>query len=503
MTPAPSIPRRFRPSRTALAFLLLAALVLIVRLVWGWWLTRELNARLDDARRRGHPVSLSDLTFPQVPDSENAWTLQSQAAALISVDSPRNSNLEYHDYPPYPPDWHKLAQASEQAHAQVFALARQARQRSAVQVRQELKTQHFMARLQYLNNPMGLANTLLDGAAYAHVKGDDVEALERVLDTLHLARSLRHHVQLDAQLVAFSMEAHACCTTRAIAPGLRLDADTHSLTRRKVRQLIEQLLDETSLAPRVRESMLVERLAILDFHNSVPRGTWWIRPLATHEILRANSNLEAMVKAVDCASSPQAKAVLRACGWQERGRGSDTSIAWLTIPRIEHLAPRYSRWFDRYPDDLSFLLERHFWIIADRRATVVSLACQLYRADHGRWPEQLNQLVPGYLAALPRDPFHADGPLGYLVLKGGLPSGGDRPLIYFDAGDTNWICGEPMYGWSGDTRDLPSHQKFTRQPRQYRDVARFIPPPSTKTVDDDPQETDAPGNEPQQKDDPH
>jgi hypothetical protein len=118
-------------------------------------------------------------------------------------------------------------------------------------------------------------------------------------------------------------------------------------------------------------------------------------------------------------------------------------------------------------------VEQYFRMLGERRATAVSLAARLYRADHARWPDRLDQLVPAYLPALPADPFHDDDrPLGYVVLKGALPGGGDRPLVFFDAGDVaeGAIDSEPMYDWQ---QPVPRVPRF--QIRQYRDLARWSP----------------------------
>jgi hypothetical protein len=52
---------------------------------------------------------------------------------------------------------------------------------------------------------------------------------------------------------------------------------------------------------------------------------------------------------------------------------------------------------------------------ASLRATEVVLALRLHQADHdGRLPETLDELVPAYLPAVPRDPFaRTDAPLCY------------------------------------------------------------------------------------------
>src|SRR5205085_1962188 len=42
---------------------------------------------------------------------------------------------------------------------------------------------------------------------------------------------------------------------------------------------------------------------------------------------------------------------------------------------------------------------------ATLRCGIVLLASERYRRAHGRWPQRLNDLVPGYLSKVPLDPF--------------------------------------------------------------------------------------------------
>jgi hypothetical protein len=123
---------------------------------------------------------------------------------------------------------------------------------------------------------------------------------------------------------------------------------------------------------------------------------------------------------------------------------------------------------------------------AEHRMLAMSLACQLYRADNGAWPASFEQLVSAYLPTLPTDPF-GDGkePLGYVLIKGGLPDGGDRPLVY-SRGDRVYVAGniakedlfyrldEPHYSfYVGDGSDLPTAKQ--KQGGQFRDVALWVP----------------------------
>src|SRR5207248_6726012 len=143
-----------------------------------------------------------------------------------------------------PANWMKRANASELAHGKVFALARQARQLSGVQIHDRLPVPWTPGKVGFLSNTRRLANTLSDGAFYAHVTGDDAEAVERIFDVLHIARSLRHDPILVTQLVAIGIDALAYDTIQTIAPGLNLTAGAHPATRRQIEQLIGQLLDE-------------------------------------------------------------------------------------------------------------------------------------------------------------------------------------------------------------------------------------------------------------------
>jgi len=196
---------------------------LIFRLGWGWWADRQLAAKQDEVRRRGDPVALADVSYPLLNDADNAWKFQIKAMMALNpaVDSPRSTNLEY-DGPPYSAQWMSIAAASEAAHGQAFALARAARAHPKAQFRRDLVTA-WPGYLGYLNSAKTLVNTLGDAAEYAHFTGDDDESVERFLDLLHLARSLRQDDFLMSQLVAIGTEALACCSIQNVAPELAGD----------------------------------------------------------------------------------------------------------------------------------------------------------------------------------------------------------------------------------------------------------------------------------------
>ena len=79
-----------------------------------------------------------------------------------------------------------------------------------------------------------------------------------------------------------------------------------------------------------------------------------------------------------------------------------------------------------------------------RDATLVAIALEQWRREHGRWPERLEQLVPKHLEAVPSDQFdgldlrylaRSEGPLLYSVGRDGLDEEGnpEKDLVLWDA----------------------------------------------------------------------
>jgi hypothetical protein len=480
-------------SRIFRAVVALLLLVLVVRLVWGWQTHRALAARLAELREAGQPVEVGDVVQAKVPNAENAWHYQMLAAAALvpGVDSPASSNLAYPNYPPYPAAWWRLAEASERANGKALAMARRAREFPRSQNHDGFDSPSSMTVMPSFNKARWLANTLGDGALYAHLKADDAGALDRVLDLLHLSRSLRRDDTMIGQLVGIGIEALALDRIEVIAPGLRLRAGTDAAARERVKQVIRQLLDEELAWRGLTASLVHEQLWRLEKVRKASRSAWLIRPLADRQERRDIGEMQLAIEASRLRTKPRAAAVLAKLSWDEAST-IDGGASW-GLNGV--LLPRYSRVFDGGPGRESRYIENAFRAIGERRAAAVDLAAQLYRADHGgAWPARLEELAPAYLPAVPADPYYDDGrPLGYVVLR--RPDGGARPMVYFDAGDAKdvVISREPMYGWQVDRSPV----KRGYAVRQYRDLSRFAPSPSpsTKAVDHEPEKAEAPGDE--------
>ncbi|MGD0464857.1 MAG: hypothetical protein ABSB74_20420 [Tepidisphaeraceae bacterium] len=114
---------------------------------------------------------------------------------------------------------------------------------------------------------------------------------------------------------------------------------------------------------------------------------------------------------------------------------------------------------------------------AERGMAAMSIACHLYRFDTGNWPKSLDDLR-GYLSDVPIDPW-GDGTqtLGYALIKGGLPDGSDRPLVYSRCGMKDGLFfrnDEPAYSfYTGAGSHRPGREQ--KQGGQFRDVASWAP----------------------------
>jgi hypothetical protein len=61
-----------------------------------------------------------------------------------------------------------------------------------------------------------------------------------------------------------------------------------------------------------------------------------------------------------------------------------------------------------------------FWrSVAEGRCAVVGIACERFRLKHNRWPENLAELSPEFLPAVPLDPYDGQ-PLRYTKLEDGV-----------------------------------------------------------------------------------
>jgi hypothetical protein len=467
-----------------------AILLIAIWLLWNHLANQRLQLALDQITSRHEPIYPADFTPPSLPDSQNAAIyLIAAESAMGNQWSPRASNFTFPAYPPFGAQWEQLAVAAEKWNLQTLALARQARQFDrAVWVQLSPRPIVVTLRLPYLNNCRALANLLADTAELIHLRGNDAEAIERVRDVIHLADSLDDNsLMLVTRLVSVGIDDLAVNQLRLIAVdhlaienarypnSFQTTRPIVPVRRQVLLDLIHQLLDEQKVDAAKRLAILSERMFSLDVILWLADQQVLLRPMFKLDAARMLRNKEFALRAVEQPNFPAAYATLAAAPPSDpplvsqapsAPAGPMPAVATnMTTPRFSRAASTAFGWtMDRY-------LMAESSVAADRRTTAITLAMQLYRADHGTWPANLNELVPTYLPAVPLDPFIASPtPIGYLLDKQTRPDGKDRPLLFFDP------SGNPT-----TTPPPPTPSFYAQSPRirDWRDVTLWQPAPTT------------------------
>ena len=475
-------------------FLLLVALT-AVRLVWGWESQRRLERILDPVVARGEPLRVSQLEQPKLDDKVNGLAYLRNAAGAVNRGawSPSNTGMNFDAaYTPYSPNWHAVAGPSVAANAKVFPLARQARAQDKFDFGVTFATPAVVTSPGPLDPLRILANTLRDSAEWAHEMGDDAAALETIRDMRHESVALWSQPFIIDELVGIGIDQSANAMILEIAPGLRIIdgaappppvsatagpfppaaplSAPRGVTRANVHRLIDELLDDIAANQGMNRALAGERVVHLDAAEHVARFAPVLRPMFELDAVRM---LEVDAILEDAASKPDwpaASAVMvRAPVWP-----TTAPSAGRRQP-IDHTRTLGSNLVSL--SGLSRAIEHILRARAERRMAAVSLAAQLYRADTGRWPVSLNALVPRYLPSLPFDPMskHPE-PLRYLLSRGALPGGRDRPVVYsagangvFDTKDASSLPPGPTYSWN-------------RGPDEWRDLERWKPAATQPTT---------------------
>ena len=495
-------PPRFRWLRRITVGCAAIALALtMLRAGWGWEADRRLRRALDSIAARREPHRVAD---PFIPGEQNAatWLIRAAAAVDPDADCPSSTGNTFPDDRGSSPLWRQLADASVAASPRAFALARRTRafDRSAWDdPRKHSRGPSIFAPLP--NHPLlpihHLANTVSDAALDMHVHGDDVAALEAIRDTRHLARAVGTYPGGAGPTVSRNHDSIAAYKLQIIAAGLPVapegalpaNPDTaipapnppvRPARRGQVRLLIRELLDESEWEDDLPRGLAVEQAAKLEAGEWAARTTRLLRPMVWLDLARLLDKEQAGIDAASQRSWPAARTLLERAG---RLPAPTPAINYYpsALPPPKRPAPVDHAHLLSRSDllgsvDRAVLMDHR--VRAQRRAAALSLAAQLYRADHGNWPPELAALAPQYLPALPLDPFSPEGaPFRYVVVRHGLPDGGDRPLVY--------SVGENGVVDTGDTADLKTiapQYGWTRWRDVYTDLAQWTASPATMPV---------------------
>lgn len=458
----PLIPRYWWLKRIVAVSVLIFVALSFVRLAWGWDANRRIEAALDDIPAHGESFNPADFDTPRVPDADNYIRHFENAVAALApnVYSPANSDEDFPDYPPYPTQWHTLAQKAINANPEAFRLIRNARAYPQVDWKPNLVRPLRADYNRTLTGGRSLANLLSDTAITRHLEGNDAEALELIRDVLGMADAVYQGPALVDYLVAMGFQALAIHRVQVIAPGIRFQDAQPAATRQQVRELIVPLLDDQN-DQRIQRVFQFDRIQAFDIVDQYTRNNMLLHPMFMLDLELIFQSWRRSIDAIQLDDFSQAKALFP----EQPRRGINLSL--LGTPpetNIRELPRELSATFSFSPISLMQTALRQR---AARRSAVVSLAVALYLADHdGNFPADLNELVPLYLPAVPIDPFSSTKePLRY-VLYGDTR----RPLVYSVGPDgvDDTTAGSPV----------PAEPQFgtIRTADQYTDLSRFDPP---------------------------
>jgi hypothetical protein len=202
--------------------------------------------------------------------TDDAAKLYLQAAKLVDdnsalkITSPASSNLEYHEYQPYPAEWQSMERDDFPANAQARALAHQAR---SIDHANWPPRHSPPPNTTYLNGCRALSNELADAALFEHFQGNDAAAIETLRDDWHLADALENQpsktfVRL---LVSVGIRASVCNRLEIITSNIVLTKDpnnTKDLQTSVATQLIDEYLQQEDAAAAVNDVVQAEGTAV-------------------------------------------------------------------------------------------------------------------------------------------------------------------------------------------------------------------------------------------------
>jgi hypothetical protein len=404
---SPIPPRFWWLKRLTVLALVFFALLAGVRWWWAREADRRLAALIADARSRGEPVFPEEFAPKSVPDDQNAAILFDQAAAAIAI-TPQFSRLDPPGVDPSDPfkpltsSQLQIAGTNLAANRRALDLARQAASRPAASWGSRDSSQAIRKRGMPQRN---LAKLLCWAAVYSHANGDDREALSLVGDLLAQSRAMDSGpMTFMTRRYSMLMEGEAVSAVRRISNDLWIDpGSSKAATRQQALDITTLLLDDAhyhSVDVRSWFALRADRLEVLRqirqyLTNPVDLA---LEPMYRIDLLRTFAYLGDEARAAEQIHCPPASTYAP----PDDGGYINSPLYLMTRPSEAIIARRTG-------------IEQFYRATIVRRVAAVKLAIRLYQLDHtGAHPATLDQLVPEYLPAVPRDAMAADDrPLGY------------------------------------------------------------------------------------------
>lgn len=432
-------PRRRRWRWAAFVCLLLLIMVGAGYFTWSKRAEQRLAEYLAELRSQGEPTEPADLIHPPIPVEDDAAIDLLAAAALVDE---QGEALKAYGQIPFdrPLSAEEIATISALVVAERDALdrVRAARDKRGADWRIPYQSPSVMTLLPHLNTQRTLATLCRAAALDAQLRGDHAAAVEYLRDVFAMGEALDTQPVLVGHLVAIGIRAMATHHFGKLAPelaiaragdggGIEKRAGEKAATVEQVRGAIRELLDEAKAEAGFRNALRGERVMQtdtarlladrkLDFNTVsgiVPGGGgvfgWPPMPrglVLTDALLMAERTSDVLTTFDKSPDFPTYNARLPPVPAALRTQSFFHAAAALLMPS-----------YDR-------CVLQHYRGMTDQRLAAVALALRLYAVDHdGKYPPALDDLVPKYLPAIPKDPFAAGGkPLLYDASEPAAPA---------------------------------------------------------------------------------
>jgi hypothetical protein len=216
-------------------------------------------------------VLCTQYSLAQTRGDQDAAALYRRAWESITVLSPVNSGLVSPEFPPYSPDWQKMAKAAYEANLQAYELVHRA---SSIDFTDWPKSND--PERAYIEPLRFLANAVADAAAYLDLRGEDGPAIEKIEDLLHLADLLDRHPNSPLIQILLASGIREITTYRLFVISSNIYLTTDPSNQRDaqvtaVRELINELLNVPG--PR-------EEFAVMPASDRM----WWDGAAQRHEV---------------------------------------------------------------------------------------------------------------------------------------------------------------------------------------------------------------------------
>jgi hypothetical protein len=406
----------------------------------------------------GHPSPkvdyLAQLNQPVLwtPQDQRAWPLYRQAILKSSDYHPPKFNHDFFvdDFQPGGLGWPWMTRWLRQ-HAEALELAREAAAKPALgfvfgvhgssddpAVFPELVQWHqedFPVLLPYLNQIRHLSDLLTKDAELARQERDAPRFSRDVAAMLGMAEQLRSGSFILGGLVADGIRWEALQDISDVLtaqPGLLRDSDLRDLAHR-----ISRFADAAEMY-----DLQGDRLNFYDLVQNVytddGNGDGHLTPQGIHPdsdwdgIMFVGDNVQMFTfgPAVMELTASRREVVDRFDQWA-RLADSDLHHSMREAERTfadDFLRSTKDRWDNRYKvmegftPSLRKLRIQAEWVLGARDGIEVGLALELYRRQHGQYPQSVQELAPALLPAVPLDRITGD-PVKYRLVNG-------KPIVY-------------------------------------------------------------------------